>query len=85
VLDPFMLPRLAERRPDAIPDLVRRIDSQEFDLVVLVEPLEPVDRQWWRELDLGLPIVRAIARAYTDAGTADGYHLYGPRPARIEG
>jgi hypothetical protein len=85
VLDPFMLPRLAEQRPDAIPDLVRRIDSQEFDLVVLVEPLEPLDRQWWRELDLGLPIVQAIARAYTDAGTANGYHLYEPRPARVEG
>jgi hypothetical protein len=85
VLDPFMLPRLAEQRPDAIPDLVRRIERKEFDLVILVEPLQPLDRPWWRELDLGLPIVHAIARAYTEAGTAGGYHLYEPRPARIDG
>jgi hypothetical protein len=85
VLDPFMLPRLAEREPDAVPDLVRRIENQEFDLVILVEPLEPLDRPWWRELDLGLPIVQAIARAYTEAGTVEGYHLYAPSQKPIDG
>jgi hypothetical protein len=79
VLDPFMLPRLAERRPQAVPDLIDRIEKQEFDLVILVEPLEPLDRSWWRELDLGLPVVRAISRAYTYTGRVQGYHVYEPR------
>jgi hypothetical protein len=79
VLDPFMLPRLASKHPDAIPDLVRRIEAHEFDLIVLVEPLEPVDRQWWIELDLGIDVARAISGAYTYAGRAHGYHLYEPQ------
>jgi hypothetical protein len=78
VLDPFMLPRVQERRPDAVPDLIRRIEHQEFDLVVLIEPLEPVDRSWWRDLDLGVPVARAISRAYVYAGRSHGYYLYGP-------
>jgi hypothetical protein len=78
VLDPFMLPRLAHAAPEAIPDLVRRIERREFDLVVLVEPLEPVERPWWTELDLGIEVARAIARSYRFAGTADGYFVYEP-------
>jgi hypothetical protein len=31
VLDPFMLPWIAEEEASAIPDLVRRIQDQEFD------------------------------------------------------
>jgi hypothetical protein len=85
VLDPFMLPRLAEKEPDAIPDLIRRIETQEFDIVVLVEPLDPVDRSWWSELDLGLDVVRAISSAYTYAGRSQGYHLYEPREAGSSG
>jgi hypothetical protein len=76
VLDPFMLPRLAERYPDAITDLVDRIEEQEFDLVILVEPLEPLDRSWWSELDFGIPVVRAISRAYVYSGRVQGYHVY---------
>jgi hypothetical protein len=79
VLDPFMLPRLAPRQPDAVPDLIDRIEDQEFDLVILVEPLEPLDRTWWSELDLGLPVVRAISHAYTYSGRLQGYHVYEPR------
>jgi hypothetical protein len=81
VLDPFMLPRLAPEAPEAIPDLIRRIERREFDLVVLVEPLEPVERPWWTELDLGLDVARAIARSYRYVGTNDGYFIYEPRPA----
>jgi hypothetical protein len=79
VLDPFMLPRLASQVPGAIPDLVRRIDRREFDLVVLVEPLEPLDRPWWTELELGTEVVRAIARSYVFVGALDGYFVYEPR------
>jgi hypothetical protein len=81
VLDPFMLPRLADKAPDAIPDLVRRIEAQEFDVVVLVVPLEPVDRSWWAEQSLGLDVARAISRAYTYAGRMQGYYLYAPHEA----
>jgi hypothetical protein len=79
ILDPFMLPRLAEREPEAIPDLVRRIERQEFEFVVLVEPLEPVNRPWWTELSLGEEVVGAVARAYEPVGSIDGYHVYQPR------
>lgn len=79
VLDPFMLPRLAAPVPEAIPDLVRRIDRKEFDLIVLVEPLEPLDRPWWTELDLGTDVVHAISRSYVYVGTNDGYFVYEPR------
>jgi hypothetical protein len=85
VLDPFMLPRLTEREPDAIPDLIRRIETKEFDIVVLVEPLDPVDRDWWAEQDLGIDLVRAISSAYTYAGRTQGYYLYEPRQAGSEG
>jgi hypothetical protein len=78
VLDPFMLPRLARRVPDAIPDLVRRIERREFDLVVLVEALEPLDRPWWSELELGRQVVHAIARSYVFSGYRDGYFVYEP-------
>jgi hypothetical protein len=85
VLDPFMLPRLADKRPDAIPDLIRRMEIQEFNVVVLVEPLEPIDRSWWTEEDLGIDVVRATSRAYTYAGRMQGYYLYEPRRAGTEG
>ena len=79
VLDPFMLLRLGHDRPEAVNDLVERILSQEFELVVLVEPLEPVDRSWWNDQHFGPDVVRAIDRAYRFAGRVDGYYLYEPR------
>jgi hypothetical protein len=79
VLDPFMLPRLADKYPDAIPDLVERIEAHEFDVVVLVQPLEPVDRAWWSDLDLGIDVARAISREYGFVGRMQGYYLYEPR------
>ncbi|HYZ12787.1 MAG TPA: glycosyltransferase family 87 protein [Actinomycetota bacterium] len=78
VLDAFMLPRLADEHPDAIPDLVERIDAREFDLIVLVEPLEPVERSWWTEQHFGIDVARAMSRAYTYVGRMQGYHLYEP-------
>jgi hypothetical protein len=79
VLDAFMLPRLADEHPDAIPELIERIDAREFDLIVLVEPLEPVNRPWWTELHFGIDVARAISREYAFAGRMQGYYLYEPR------
>jgi len=80
VLDAFMLPRLADEHPEAIPDLVERIHAREFDLIVLVEPLEPVDRPWWTEQHFGIEVARALSDTYTYVGRMQGYHLYEPSP-----
>jgi hypothetical protein len=83
VLDPFMLRRLQDRDSAAVRRLVERIRAREFELVVLVEPLQPLDREWWRDMHFGTPVTRALADAYTDSGRAQGYYLY--RPARSSG
>lgn len=79
VLDAFMLLRLGEKDPGAIADLIRRIQAQEFDLVVLVEPLEPLDRSWWSEEDFGPDVVEAISEAYVLGDRTQGYYVYRPR------
>jgi hypothetical protein len=78
VLDPFMLPRIGQRHPAAVERLVERIDAQEFDLVLLVVRLQPVDQEWWREYHFGPDIVQAIARSYVYAGRVEGYYVYTP-------
>jgi hypothetical protein len=78
VLDPFMLPRIGGRDPAAVQQLVRRINDRDFRFVVLVEPLEPIDREWWRQLDFGPTVVQALARSYTYTGRDQGYYVYEP-------
>jgi hypothetical protein len=80
IYDPFMLPRIERQNPAAVRELARRIDAQEFDLVVLVVPLEPTSNPWWRDYHLGQTVVAALDRAYQFAERVDGYYLY--RPAR---
>jgi hypothetical protein len=82
VLDPFMLLRLDRSDPAAVERLVERIRAQEFELVVLVVPLEPPDQEWWREMHFGTRATEALADAYTDSGRAQGYYLYRPAPGR---
>jgi hypothetical protein len=84
VLDAFMLLRLGKEQPGAILDLIGRIEAQEFDLVVLVVPLEPLDQPWWNELNFGPDVVRAISEAYVFAGRTQGYYVYEPRRASAE-
>ena len=78
VYDPFMLPRIEKQNPAAVRELARRIDAQEFDLVVLVVPLEPISNPWWRDYHLGQTVVAAVDRAYDFAEQVDGYYLYRP-------
>jgi hypothetical protein len=80
VLDPFMLLRLERRDPAAVQRLIERIRAREFELVVLVVPLEPPDQEWWREMHFGVRVTEALAGAYTYGGRAQGYYLYRPRP-----
>ena len=78
ILDPFMLPRLATARPDAIDDLVARIDAKEWDLVVLIERAEG-NEIWWSRYHLGPPVIQAIRRSYAFDGEVDGFFVYRPR------
>jgi hypothetical protein len=81
VLDPFMLLRVGRQNPAAAQHLVERIRAREFELIVLVEPLQPVDRPWWRDVHFGSEIAAAVADAYVPDGTVQGYYLYRPAPA----
>jgi hypothetical protein len=78
ILDPFMLPRLAASRPDAIADLVARIDAKEWDLVVLIERAEG-NEVWWSRYHLGPPVIQAIRRSYAFDREVDGFFVYRPR------
>ena len=60
-------------------ELIARIRSQEFELVVPVDPLEPLDRACWNEEHFGPNVVGAIDRAQRFAGRVQGYYLYEPR------
>jgi hypothetical protein len=80
VLDPFMLLRIGRRDPAAARRLIDRIRAREFELIVLVVPLQPVDRPWWSEVHLGADVAEAIADAYVPDGTVQGYYLYRPAP-----
>jgi hypothetical protein len=78
VLDPFMLLRIGRDDPNARKDLVNRISAREFELIVLVNKLEPFDQQWWRDYHFGTDVTRAIARSYRFRGKLQGYYLYEP-------
>jgi hypothetical protein len=84
VLDPFILLRLERRDPAAVAALADRIRSAEFDLVVLLQPLED-DSGWWRRYHFGETVIDAVREAYGPAGRSDGYYLYEParRPTRL--
>jgi hypothetical protein len=79
VLDPFMLLRLEQRDPAAVAALAERIRRAEFDLVVLLEPLDD-ESEWWRRYHFGETVIGAVRDTYVDAGRADGYYLYEPAP-----
>ena len=76
VLDPFMLPRIGRDDPDAVRALVERIDDQDFELIVLVEPLGNSD--WWADYHFGTSDGR-VERSYTLSERRQGYDIW-PRP-----
>jgi hypothetical protein len=78
VLDPFMLRRLADTRPAAVGQLVRRISQQEFELVVLVVPLRDPDDPWWRDYHFGTEVINAVHGAYEFEQRIGGFYLYRP-------
>jgi hypothetical protein len=78
VLDPFMLLRIGRDDPAAVQALVNRIDAQDFDLVVLVEPLGRAD--WWADYHFGTDVIAALQRSYALTERVQGYDVYRPRP-----
>jgi hypothetical protein len=80
VLDAFMLLRIGHRDPAAVQRLVDRIRAQEFELVVLVVPLQPVNQHWWSHVHFGTNVAQALADFYEPSGTVEGYLLYRPAP-----
>ncbi len=80
VMDPFMVMRLEQLHPEWVDPLVERIAERQFDLIVLVVPLE--DRSfdyWWSDFHFGPRVADALRRAYQADGTAGRYFLYRPR------
>ncbi len=77
IADPFMLPRIGKRHPEAIDALVRRIEAREFDVIILLAPLER--SWWWERFHFGSGVITAVDRAYTFSRGAEGYYLYTPR------
>jgi hypothetical protein len=74
-----MLLRLGGRDPEAVTTLAERVERQEFDLVVLVVPLEPLDQEWWRGYHFGPEIVQAIDGSYRFTSRVHEYYIYVPR------
>ena len=82
VLDAWALLRLGREHPEWTEDLARRIESREFDKIVLVYPI--TFRAWYSELHFGDTIASAIRRSYELDREADGYHVYIPGQPSID-
>lgn len=85
VLDPFMMLRIGQRDPAAARALAQRIEDREFEVIALVEDLEPLDQRWWREFHFGSDIAEAIARSYDYDGRVQGYRIYTPQRTETAG
>jgi hypothetical protein len=86
MLDPFALARLGHTHPRAVHDLVRRIEHEEFQHVVLLQRLDdsnPHDRYAWEVRHFGPPVVAALREHYTLETTAEGYFVYRPRQTTL--
>jgi hypothetical protein len=85
VLDAFMLWSVARKDHEARDDLVRRLDTREFDAIVLFDRPEarstsPDVRWWYDRQDFGPEIVDAIERNYRLSSAVGGDWIYVPRP-----
>lgn len=76
VTDAFMLPRIAATRPEAIETLRRRIEDQEFDLIVLVNPV--THPPFYGDGDFGPRLASTLCRRYRESDAVGGYLVYVP-------
>jgi hypothetical protein len=81
VLDAWMLRRLAQQHPDWSDSLARRIETREFDKVVLARPLDG-NEYWYRNVHFGRSISDAIRRHYRFSQQVGNYYLYVPVDVR---
>ena len=75
VLDPFMLLRIDREHPQWGDELIRRLDQQRFDKIVMSGVPDP-DARWWHTHHFGPRIAAAIFRNYRRGVSVDGYSLY---------
>jgi hypothetical protein len=81
LLDPFVIARMQQSRPEMTADLVRRIETGAFDKIVLLQALDarnPHDRYAWEERHFGKPVVAAMRAHYRLLAKAEGYYIYVP-------
>ena len=79
VLDPFTLPTIGARDPEALSALVDRLDHQGFDRVILLHPLNDAPEGWYT-MQFGTRVADAIARNYMLVeGRNTNYYVYAPR------
>ena len=80
VLDPFMLLRLDRVDPEAVDELIDRIEEKRFTYLVMITSLERRNDYWWNEFHFGPRVVDAMRRSYVLQGRVDNYHVYRPAP-----
>jgi hypothetical protein len=87
VLDPFMYLRLVHSHPSWQPSLLRRINDESFESVVLLRPVQ--DTAWYSTHHFGSTVESAIARHYrlvrsspVIIGGPNGQGLWVYRPRR---
>ena len=79
VLDPFTLPTIGARDPEALTALVERLEHHGFDRVILLYPLNDAPEGWYT-MQFGTRVADAIARNYTLVeGRNTSYYVYAPR------
>jgi hypothetical protein len=78
ILDPFMVREFESAHPSWIDDLVERIDTREFDKVVLLKDLEAAP-DWYMTWHFGPRVFGALRANYVLAGWRHGYFLYVPK------
>jgi len=79
VTDAFMLLRIARRHPELVEPLQARIESRQFDAIVLLEDLQlPTTVSWFSDGVFGLPIYQAIENNYRFCSATGGYYIYAP-------
>ena len=83
VLDAFMFLRLTERHPEWGQDLIERIRSHEFDVVVLLQEIGSSVGISYRQIHFGEPVVEALMVNYRLLAEDDGYFI--ERGGRVAG
>jgi hypothetical protein len=81
VQDPFFLATLARSHPEMIAPLIKRLETGEFDRVILLRRLDKAtgdDWHDWYQRHFGPLIVKAIAENYQLVAQSEGYYIYAP-------